>query len=134
AVGSEWRTRRPEAERDRSFVVQSLRSSRVARYGLRAALCGATVLGVALIGRLATAWPVFFAALTTIGALGLLIAGFVINGRRHGSQWRTAWVLLGASLALLTLSTTVAAAGGFHGNLIVGVRFVEVVSACLAGA
>jgi hypothetical protein len=115
-------------------VVETLRSSRVGRYGSRAALCGAAVLGVSLVGRLAAAWPVFFAALTTFVAVGMLIAGFVINGRRHGSQWRTAWVLLGASLTLLTLSTTVAAAGGFHGNLIVGVRLVEVVSACLAGA
>jgi diguanylate cyclase (GGDEF)-like protein len=115
-------------------VVATLRSSRVGRYGSRIALCGTAVLGVALIGRLAAVWPVFFAVLTAIVALGMLVAGYVVNGRGHGSQWRTAWLLLGASLALLTVSTTVAAAGGFDGNIGVAVRLVEVLSACLAGA
>jgi diguanylate cyclase (GGDEF)-like protein len=87
-----------------------------------------------MVGRLAAAWPVFFAALTTVAAVGMVIAGYVVNGRRHGSQWRTAWLLLGAALTLLTLSTTVAAAGGFHGNVGVALRLSEVAGACLAGA
>jgi diguanylate cyclase (GGDEF)-like protein len=92
------------------------------------------VLGVALVGRLATSWPVFFAASATVIAVGLSIAGFVVNGRGHGSQWRSAWVLLGTALAMLTVSTTVAAAGGFHGDAALELRLAEVVSACLAGA
>src|SRR5215471_2577461 len=114
--------------------VAALRSSRVGRYGTRAALCGAALLGIGVVGRLAAVWPLFFAALTTVVAVGMLITGFVVNGRRHGSQWRSAWALLGAALTLLTIGTTVAAAGGFHGNLAVGLRLVEVASACLAGA
>ena len=115
-------------------MVATLRSSRVGRYGTRAAWCAGTVLGVGLFGRLAAAWPVFFAALTTVTAVVMVAAGFVLNGRGHGSHWRTAWILLGSSLMLLSLTTTVAAAGDFHGGAGLGLRVVEVVSACLAGA
>lgn len=38
-------------------------------------------------------------------AVGSLSTGLVINGKRHGAMWRSAWALLGVSLTLLTVDT-----------------------------
>jgi len=73
-------------------------------------------------------------AVTTVVAVGSMIAGFVINGRGHGAQWRKAWVLLGLALTLLTISTMWTAITGIHGDAALGLRLVEVVSAGLAAA
>ncbi|HUI49871.1 MAG TPA: hypothetical protein VL119_14335, partial [Acidimicrobiia bacterium] len=85
-------------------MVRSLRSSRAGRFASRGALCVAILLAVGLVTRLAAAWPVAMTAVTTVVAVGSMIAGFVINGRGHGAQWRKAWVLLGLALTLLTIS------------------------------
>ena len=76
------------------------------RASLRSARIGpaVTVLLVVVL-RLAAAQPVASAAIVAVLAVGAVVIGLVVHGRRHVASWRRAWELLGTGLV-------VAAAGG----------------------